>query len=133
MANVLIVEDDSLVAETLQALVEAEGRTVVGLADNLDSAMEIAGEQRVDIALVDIQLARYDSGLQAAAALSNVGIRCIFVTGTAPPFPMPEFALGCISKPCTGEAMRAALAAAEQWPDKPSQPQKPRDYGFQAY
>lgn len=130
MANILIVEDDPLVAETLRALAEAESGHVVGLAEGLGSAMEIAQRQRVDIALVDIQLAGYDSGLQTAAALSNLGIRCIFVTGTAPPFPMPEYALGCISKPCTLEAMKAALATANSWPETA---RKSTALGFEPY
>lgn len=133
MANILIVEDDPLVADTLRSLVEAESGNVVGLAEDLESAMEAAQRQRVDVALVDIQLARYDSGLQTAAALSNLGIRCIFVTGTVPPFPMPEYALGCISKPCTVEAMKAALAAADNWPSRPGQPTRTEIFGFQSY
>lgn len=130
MANILIVEDDPLVATTLQALAEAEGRRVVGVAAGLATALEIAQTHRIDIALVDIQLAGFDSGLQVAAELSRLGIRCIFVTGTAPPFPMPEFAVGCINKPCTVAAMKAALDAAEQWPRGGQDVQR---HGFEAY
>lgn len=130
MANILIVEDDPLVAATLQALAEAEGRRVVGVAESLAKALEIANRHRIDIALVDIQLAGFDSGLRVAAELSNLGIRCIFVTGTAPPAPMPEFAVGCIAKPCTVDAMKAALDAAEQWPREAEPKQR---HGFEAY
>jgi CheY-like chemotaxis protein len=132
MANILIVEDDPLVASTLQSLAEAEGGRVVGVAEGLAAALEITRRHRVGIALVDIQLAGFDSGLQVAAGLSNLGVRCIFVTGTAPPFPMPDFAVGCIVKPCTVDAMQAALTAAAHWPHRPQNAQ-PEKRGFEAY
>lgn len=133
MANILIVEDDPLVASTLQSLAEAEGSRVVGVADGLAAALEITRRHRVEIALVDIQLAGFDSGLQVAAELSNIGVRCIFVTGTAPPFPMPDFAVGCIAKPCTVDAMKAALAAAANWPHRSQDARHRQKHGFQAY
>jgi len=133
MANILIVDDDPLVTETLRSLAEAEGGRVVGQAEDLASAREIVHRNKVDIALVDIQLARFNSGLSVAAELSSLGIRCIFVTGTVPPFPMPEFALGCISKPCTVDAMKAALEAANRWPSSTEEPREREICGFEAY
>lgn len=113
MLSALIVEDDAAVAQMLSALVELDGRyRVIAVADDLAGAMRASEDQHVDLALVDIGLARESSGYGVACELNRRDICCIFVTGGAPPFAMPEFALGCIEKPCTIEAVEAALEAA---------------------
>ncbi|WP_165357238.1 response regulator [Sphingosinicella sp. CPCC 101087] len=113
MLNVLVVEDDPNVASILKELVNLhDGFHVVGLADNLQSALTIAKDANVQVALIDIHLARLDSGYQVAAELKPRGISCVFVSGFEPSFPIPELAAAHISKPCTPEAVGAALALA---------------------
>lgn len=113
MLNILIVEDEADVAQTLRELVEFDDRGhVVAVAQELNGALAAADEHRVDVALIDIHLADLSTGYGVASELSGRGIRCIFVTGSEPPFPMPELALGCIAKPCTVEAVQSALDAA---------------------
>lgn len=113
MLNTLIVEDEASVAQTLRDLVEVDDRhRVAAMADDLAGALAAAEDHQIDVALIDIHLARLSTGYGVASELSKKGIRCVFVTGSAPPFPMPEVALGCIVKPCTVMAVHSALDAA---------------------
>lgn len=110
MLNALIVEDDIDVSSVLRSLVELDDRyRVVAVAEDLSGALQASQAHHIDCAIVDIMLARQSSGYGVACELAQRGIRCVFVTGSAPPFPMPEFAMGCLLKPCTANAMLCAL------------------------
>ena len=45
--------------------------------------------------------------------LNDIGVPCLFVTGRAPGFAMPDLALGLLLKPFTGNDVHRALALAE--------------------
>lgn len=114
MLKILIVEDDSQLAETLKYLVEDNPRyRVVGIADQADGAVAAAEARRPDLALVDLHLANGSTGFSAAVRLSAFDVPCLFVSGKAPDFPMPDLALGCLMKPFTAEEAHRALALAE--------------------
>ena len=114
MLKILIVEDDSQLATTLQYLVEDNPRyRVVGIADDADSAIAAAEAHDPDIALLDLHLARGTTGFSVAVRLADFHIPCLFVTGKAPGFPMPDLALGCLLKPFTAEDVHRSLAMAE--------------------
>lgn len=110
--RVLIVEDEALVALDIEAMVELAGHEPVGLADDHDSAVELAAETGPDLALVDIQLSQGDSGLDVAASLKERGIPVIFATGNCPRERGEGLALGCLHKPYSYEAMAATLGIA---------------------
>jgi CheY-like chemotaxis protein len=110
MANILLVEDDPLVAKTLQSFVELDpDHIIVAIADSLDDALRAVDRYPVDLALVDLQLANVSTGYSVAAALGARGIRCVFVTANAPPWAMPELAIGCLEKPFSGDDVAIAL------------------------
>ncbi len=114
MLKILIVEDDVQLATTLKFLVEDNPRyRVVGRADDLDSAVAAAEEHDPDLALVDLHLARGTTGFSVAVRLSDFDVPCLFVTGRAPDFPMPDLALGCLMKPFTAEDVHRSLSMAE--------------------
>ena len=114
MLKILIVEDDSQLATTLKYLVEDNPRyRVVAIADDADRAVEAAETFDPDLALVDLQLARGTTGFSAAVRLGDFDVPCLFVTGRAPSFPMPDLALGCLLKPFTAEDVHRALGVAE--------------------
>ena len=48
-----------------------------------------------------------------AVRLNDLGVACLFVSGKAPSFPMPDLALGCLMKPFTAEDVHRSLAMAE--------------------
>jgi hypothetical protein len=66
-----------------------------------------------DLALVDLHLARGSTGFSVAVRLQDFDVPCLFVSGKAPSFPMPDLALGCLMKPFTAEDVHRSLAMAE--------------------
>ncbi len=114
MFNILIVEDDPLLAETVKGLVELNPRfRVTALANDLARAVDAVETQRPDLALVDLQLANGSSGYAVAAKLHDFGIACLFTTARAPGFPVRDLALGCLQKPYREEDLVRALTEAE--------------------
>ena len=114
MLKILIVEDEPLLARTLQHLVELNPRyRVTALAEDFPAAIAAAEAERPDLALVDLQLANATSGFSVAAKLHEIGIPCLFTTGKAPAFPLPDLAIGCLAKPFQEADLARALAEAE--------------------
>jgi CheY-like chemotaxis protein len=112
--NILIVEDDPLLAETVKSLVELNPRfRVTALANDLASAVAAVEERRPDLALVDLQLANGSSGYAVAARLHDSGIACLFTTARAPGFAVRDLAIGCLQKPYREEDLVRALSEAE--------------------
>ena len=114
MLNILIVEDDSQLAVTLKYLVEDNPRyRVIAMAEDADSGIAAAEQHQPDLVLLDLHLARGTTGFPVAVRLNDLGVPCLFVSGKAPRFPMPDLALGCLMKPFTAEDVHRSLAAAE--------------------
>jgi DNA-binding NarL/FixJ family response regulator len=112
--RILIVEDDSQLAITLKYLVEDNPRyRVVATADDADTAIAAAEEHDPDLVLLDLHLAHQTTGFPVAVRLNDLGVPCLFVSGKAPRFPMPDLALGCLMKPFTAEDVHRSLAMAE--------------------
>ena len=112
--KILIVEDDSQLATTLKYLVEDNPRyRVVAMEDDADGAIAAAEAHDPDIALLDLHLARGSTGFSVAVKLAELDVPCLFVSGKAPSFPMPDLALGCLMKPFTAEDVHRSLAMAE--------------------
>lgn len=108
--DVLIVEDERLLALSLKLLIEFDpDYRVSGFADDLASARAETRRHRPHLALVDIQLARGASGLEVAAELQAAGIPCLFMTGNPPDRPRPDLTIGCLSKPFSDAALMRAL------------------------
>ena len=134
MLNVLIVEDEPVVAMALRDLLRMDGRCgSIDSAVDLRGALTIAESRPLDVAFVDISLANGSSGYSVASELTGQHVRCVFVTGMSPPFAMPEFAVGCLPKPFTAEAVTAALDAAVSRSKPQARAVEVSDAGFLAY
>jgi DNA-binding NarL/FixJ family response regulator len=95
-------------------LIEGNPRyRVVATASDADSALVAAEDHDPHLALVDLHLANGSNGFSVAVRLQDLDGPCLFVTGKAPAFPMPDLALGCLMKPFTAEDVHRALALAE--------------------
>jgi DNA-binding NarL/FixJ family response regulator len=114
MLKILIVEDEPLLANTLRYMIELNPRyQVIAVAQDQQSALAAVDERTPDLALVDLHLANGSTGFSVAAKLSELDVACLFVTGKAPGFPMPDLALGCLMKPFTEEDLVRTLKTAE--------------------
>ena len=107
-ANILIVEDEMLVAFEVEAILQDLGHHVVGIAPDLDSAMSLA-DQPIDLALVDLNLRDGLTGPEIGRRLGEKdGVSVLFVT--ANPRILGDGiagAVGVLTKP-TDEATVAA-------------------------
>ena len=70
--NVMIVEDESIVAMDLSAGLEHDGYNVVGIADNYDDAVELFSGNQVDILLMDINIYGNKDGVETATQLMKI-------------------------------------------------------------
>ncbi len=114
MLRILIVEDDTQLATTLKYLVEDNPRyRVVAMANDSEGAIAAAEEHDPDLVLLDLHLAHGSTGFSVAVRLNEFSIPCLFVSGKAPRFPMPDLALGCLMKPFTADDVHRSLAMAE--------------------
>lgn len=78
--SVLIVEDEALVAIDLQLAFEDAGADVLGPAMSVRDALAIAEQERIDCALLDVDIAGHDV-YPVAQVLQRRGIPFIFHTG----------------------------------------------------
>src|SRR5439155_18891413 len=65
------------------------------------------------LVLLDLHLARGTTGFPVAVRLNELGVPCLFVSGKAPSFSMPDLAFGCFMKPFTAQDVHRSLAMAE--------------------
>ncbi|MBY3179532.1 response regulator [Rhizobium leguminosarum] len=125
--NVMIVEDEMLLAMELESEIEAAGHEVAGIAMNSRQAHELLSSQKLDFAFVDVQLSDGPTGIDIGVSLAAAGIPFVFVTGNIKRLP-PDFAgaLGAIEKPYTMNGMKnalnyiSAIVSGNEGPDIPA-------------
>jgi DNA-directed RNA polymerase specialized sigma24 family protein len=111
--DVLIIEDEALIALDLQELVENLGHKVIGVARTQSEALAIGRKSAVGLILADIQLADGSSGLDAVNDLLNkFEVPVIFITAYPERFltgkrPEPAF---LVSKPYRPSALSAMVS-----------------------
>jgi DNA-directed RNA polymerase specialized sigma24 family protein len=111
--DVLIIEDEALIALDLEALVENLGHKVIGVARTKTEALAIGRKCEVGLILADIQLADGSSGLDAVNDLLNTfEVPVIFITAYPERFltgkrPEPAF---LVSKPYRPSALSAMVS-----------------------
>jgi DNA-directed RNA polymerase specialized sigma24 family protein len=109
--DVLIIEDEALIALDLEALLENLGHQVVGVARTRSEAAAIARNRRPGLILADIQLADGSSGLDAVNDLLNMfEVPVIFITAYPERFltgerPEPAFLVSKPYQPATVSAL----------------------------
>ena len=78
--RVLIVEDEALIALSLEEMAQDAGGEVVGPASNVDEALSIIENNSIDMALLDFNLGG-ETSLPIADALRLRGVPFTFLTG----------------------------------------------------
>lgn len=80
--HVMIVEDEPLIAMDLEDILKAAGHVVVGIANNMHHALDIAAANALDLAIMDVDLAMGTSGVETARRLrTSHGVASLFVSG----------------------------------------------------
>ncbi|MFD1747579.1 response regulator [Rhizobium helianthi] len=114
--NILIVEDEALLALELESELEAAGHRIVGQAMSSTEARALTDEHRPDFAFMDIHLLDGPTGIDVGRYLSAKGISYVFVTGNLKRIPA-DFAgaIGAIEKPYTMNGLENALSYIERF------------------
>ncbi|MGD9869273.1 MAG: response regulator [Hyphomicrobiales bacterium] len=113
--NVLIIEDEALIAMDLQSLVENLGHEVQAVARTRSEAVALAKERKPGLILADIQLADGSSGVDAVNdLLAAFEVPVIFITAYPERFltgtrPEPAF---LITKPYQPAMVSAVISQA---------------------
>lgn len=113
--NVLIVEDEVILAVELGFLVREAGCRDVGHAMSSDEAVELARTLKPDLALVDVHLRDGPTGVEVAREIAeHCGGVALFMTANVRRLP-PDFAGACgvIGKPYSEHAVKTALGYLE--------------------
>ncbi|MGJ0508116.1 MAG: response regulator [Methylocystis sp.] len=113
--EVLIIEDEPLIAHDLRSIVEELGHSVVGMARTRREAVSAMANARPGLILADIQLADGSSGLDAVNdILDAFATPVIFVTAYPERFltgapPEPAF---LVTKPFSVDSLKAVISQA---------------------
>ena len=113
--EVLIIEDEPLIAMDIEALVRTLGHEVTGVARTHREAVEAVERRRPGLVLADIQLADGSSGLDAVnEMLEDFAVPVIFITAYPERLltgerPEPAF---LITKPFQAETVKAVISQA---------------------
>ena len=107
--NVLIVEDEYLIAMDLENTLREQGAHVVGPAASVDEALELLAHAHVDCAVLDVNL-QGERIYAVADSLRVAGIPYVFATGYAPSTIAPGYEdVPCLTKPFDPEVVTSML------------------------
>ena len=109
-ADVLIVEDDPIIAIDFEDRLLGFGVTRIRTVGSVARALDAISERAPDFALLDVELVR-EKSFAIAERLVALKIPFVFVTGYGAEVRIPaEFAARPrLQKPCSSEALEAAL------------------------
>ena len=107
--RILVVEDEPLIAMEFHRLLSQAGLDVSGPVATLDRALDLAGDQTLTGAIIDINLGS-ETSYPVADRLCESGVPVIFVTGyDAETVPMRFAARTVLQKPIEPHVLLAAL------------------------
>ena len=113
--DIMIIEDEPLIALDIEQMVEAAGHAVTGIARTHAEAIELFEKQKPGMILADIQLADGSSGIDAVnEILRSVTVPVIFITAFPERLltgerPEPAF---LVTKPFQPDMVKALISQA---------------------
>lgn len=113
--DVMIIEDEPIIAMDLEALLDSLGHRVTGVARTEAEALHLAATKRPSLILADIQLADGSSGIDAVnRILQTINVPVIFITAFPERLltgerPEPAF---LITKPFMPDMVKAVVSQA---------------------
>ena len=117
MMNIIILEDDPLIANELHHLVEDCGSRVFGGTNNAEKAIMMAVDLQQDLIIADVELGAGGDGVDAAINIrEKAHIKSIFLTGSndyaTRDRAQAAWPLSFIKKPFSQQDFKATLAGA---------------------
>lgn len=110
--NILIVEDEPLIAMMIEDFLEEIGKTHVGTADSVASALDLVAAGGIDAAILDVNLRGGEKSFAIADALAERGVPFVFATGGSQDTVADGFRdRPTLAKPFTMDGVAKALAA----------------------
>lgn len=110
MSEILVVDDEPLIAMMLADWLKDEGHIVVGPAHSLEQAGEMIQTERITAAILDVSLGEQQS-FSLAAELRERNIPFAFATGhSVKSVPVEFHNVATISKPFDFEVVRRIVA-----------------------
>ena len=119
MTQILVVEDERIIALNLKENLESLGYSVVGIAASGQQAIEKATQLRPDLVLMDIRLRGDMDGIQAAEQIwESLSIPVIYVTGHSDQSTLERAKItapfGYVLKPVKEKELSVAISIALQ-------------------
>jgi CheY-like chemotaxis protein len=110
--DVLVVEDESMICLLLEDMLKDLGCKVVGMAGNFKHAVELAERERIDVAILDVNLGG-QLVFPVADILSGRGIPFVFATGAGAGSLPAQWQGHCsVQKPVTVDMLANGLGRA---------------------
>lgn len=110
----LIIEDDPFISRVIKKTLEANNIQVVGIAKNLEIALELLKTTKPDLCLVDIQLKGKLDGVLFAKQLDEIQLPYFYLTAQTDPLTISEVnntkPLGYIVKPFTTAGLWSSIS-----------------------
>ena len=113
MKNLLIVEDESIIARDYKMMVERNGYHVIKIVNNGKDAIDIAVESKPDFILMDINIKGKMNGIEAAEEIHNQNVTSIIIFITAfdvAAYKFPAFHHYFLNKPLIKNHLLSILA-----------------------
>ena len=82
-SNILIVEDDLIVAKNLKNILERAGYRVCGIARSVPHALDIVRQEKPTLVLLDIFLKGKETGIDLAGRLKEQNIPFIYLSANS--------------------------------------------------
>jgi YesN/AraC family two-component response regulator len=102
MKNLLIVEDETIIARDYKLMIEHNGHHVIKIVNNGKDAIEVAVESNPDFILMDINIKGKMNGIETAEEIykKHIHSKIIFITAyDVTTFVFPEFKHYLLNKP----------------------------------
>lgn len=111
--NILICEDNPIIAMDLGGMLEDMGHQVCATVDTSTKAVQQCGRTKPDLVMVDLNLADGRTGLDLVNSLADLCIPSVIVSGETNTLPQTTSAKAVVSKPFDENLIAQALADVE--------------------
>jgi len=131
--NILVVEDEVIVAKDIQRSLEKLGYTVVGIANTGDKAIDLATKHKPDLILMDINIQGDKTGIETAGIIrEDRAVPVIYLTAYADDDTLKKAKVtqpyGYLLKPFKEIDLRTNIEMALFKSEKDMEVSKERDY-----